>query len=102
MLARIALVSDRTTEIVRRRVVVHGIVQGVWFRDSTRQQARRLGVGGWVRNRPDGTVEAVFEGHPIAVEQLVSFTRSGPPGAHVTRLDVCEEVPEGLTGFEVR
>jgi acylphosphatase len=95
-------VSDGTAEIVRRRVVVHGIVQGVWFRDSTRQQALRFDVRGWARNRPDGTVEAVFEGQPTAVEQLVNFTRSGPPRAHVTKLDVSDEPPEGLMGFEVR
>ena len=94
--------ADRTTEIVRRRVVVHGIVQGVWFRDSTRQQAVHHGVHGWVRNRPDGTVEAVFEGPPKAVEQLVAFTRSGPPRAHVTSIDVTDERPEGLTRFDVR
>jgi acylphosphatase len=95
-------VSDGTAGIVRRRVVVHGIVQGVWFRDSTRQQALRVGVAGWVRNRPDGTVEAVFEGSPAAVEQLVSFTRSGPPHAHVAKLEVSDEPPQGLTAFEVR
>ena len=94
--------ADGTTEIVRRRVVVHGIVQGVWFRDSTRHQALRFGVHGWVRNRPDGTVEAVFEGEPHAVGLAVSFTRSGPARAHVIKVDVSEEPPEGLTGFEIR
>jgi acylphosphatase len=86
---------------VRRRVVVHGIVQGVWFREATRRRALHVGVRGWICNRPDGTVEAVFEGPPDAVEQLVSFTRSGPPRAHVAKLDVSDEVPEGLTGFDV-
>lgn len=94
--------ADRTGEIVRRRAVVHGIVQGVWFRDSTRQQARRLGVSGWVRNRPDGTVEAVFEGPREAVERAVEFVSTGPPRARVTTIDVYDETPEGVSGFEVR
>jgi acylphosphatase len=86
----------------RRRVVVHGNVQGVFFRDSTRQRAESRGVAGWVRNRPDGTVEAVFEGDPDAVEALVEFARSGPSHADVDRVDVRDEQPEGLSGFDVR
>ena len=87
---------------VRRRVVVHGRVQGVFFRDSARERARSRGVAGWVTNRPDGAVEAVFEGEAEAVDGLVSFCRNGPRGAEVDRVDVSEEEPEGLQGFEVR
>ena len=87
---------------IRRRVVVHGNVQGVFFRDSTRQEADSRGVSGWVRNRDDGTVEAVFEGDRDAVEALVEFTQSGPSHADVERVEVEAEEPEGLTAFEVR
>jgi acylphosphatase len=90
------------TEPVRRRVVVHGTVQGVFFRDSTRRRADSAGVKGWVRNRPDGAVEAVFEGEPAAVEALVEWTRRGPRGADVADVEETEEPPEGLCGFEVR
>jgi acylphosphatase len=87
---------------VRRRVVVHGYVQGVFFRDTARRLAERHGVTGWIRNNPDGTVEAVVEGEPEAVEQLVGFCRSGPRGAVVDRIEVKEEEPEGLAAFAVR
>jgi acylphosphatase len=86
----------------RRRVVVHGNVQGVFFRDSTEEEARSRGVAGWIRNRDDGTVEAVFEGDQEAVEALVEFTTSGPSKADVERVDVEEEQAEGLDRFEVR
>ena len=87
--------------MIRRRVIVHGRVQGVFFRDSTRRQARQRGVSGWVTNRPDGAVEAVFEGDEEPVESLVAFVRKGPRGAQVERVDVTEEDPEGLTGFSI-
>jgi acylphosphatase len=87
---------------VRRRVVVRGEVQGVFFRDSTRSEAERRGVSGWVTNRSDGAVEAVFEGEPGVVEALVEFCRSGPSRADVEGVDVSEEEPEGLQGFRVR
>ena len=87
--------------VVRRRVVAHGRVQGVFFRDSLRQRAQSLGVAGSVRNRPDGSVEATLEGEPDAVESVVAFMRAGPRGAEVERVDVAEEEPEGLTGFDV-
>jgi acylphosphatase len=90
------------SEVVRRRVVVHGRVQGVFFRDTTRREASRRGVEGWVTNRPDGAVEAVFEGPPDAVTAMVEFCESGPRGADVDRVDVDEEEPEGLSGFDVR
>jgi acylphosphatase len=87
---------------IRRRVRAHGRVQGVFFRDSTREEAQQRGVNGWARNCGDGTVEAVFEGEPEDVEALVWFVRSGPGSANVDRVDVDEEEPEGLRRFEVR
>lgn len=87
---------------MRRRVVVHGRVQGVFFRDSLRRLADRNGVSGWARNTPEGAVEAVFEGEPHAVERLVSFAHTGPPQAHVDAVDVHEEEPEGFSGFSIR
>lgn len=79
--------------------MVHGRVQGVGFRFATEARARQRGVAGWIRNRPDGTVEAVFEGEPEAVEGLVEHCREGPRGARVDRIEVHEEPPEGLRGF---
>ena len=87
--------------MIRRRVVVHGRVQGVFFRDTTRRLADQHGVAGWVRNNWDGTVEAVFEGEPDAVERLVRFCHDGPRGAEVERVEAFEEEPEGLRGFQV-
>jgi acylphosphatase len=83
-------------------VIVHGLVQGVFFRDTVRRHAQSRGVAGWVRNNRDGTVEAVFEGEPDAVERLVSFAHEGPSGAIVERVDVVDEEGEGLSGFSVR
>jgi acylphosphatase len=91
-------VSDQR---IRRRVVVHGRVQGVFFRDSMRRQARARGVDGRARNRPDGTLEAVFEGAPDAVDSLIDFCKTGPSGARVSRVEVTDEAPEGLDGFEI-
>jgi acylphosphatase len=88
--------------VTRKRVVVSGQVQGVFFRDTTRRRADAAGVAGWVRNTPDGAVEAVFEGEPDAVDQLVEFARRGPSRAEVANVEVEEEEPEGLSGFEVR
>ncbi len=85
----------------RRRIIVHGLVQGVFFRDSTRRLAERHGVAGWARNTPEGTVEAVFEGDPDAVERLVAFAHEGPRGAVVERVEVADEEPEGSSGFRV-
>ena len=87
---------------MRRRVIVSGVVQGVGFRYAVERAARSRGVAGWVRNRPDGTVEAVFEGDPVAVASLERFCREGPRGAVVTDVEVEEETPEGLSVFEVR
>lgn len=86
---------------MRTRVLVHGRVQGVWFRDSTREHAVAHGVAGWVRNRPDGSVEVVLEGPAAAVESVICFCRSGPPRARVERVEVARETPEQLTGFEI-
>jgi acylphosphatase len=87
--------------MIRRRVVVRGHVQGVFFRETTRRRAQAAGVAGWVRNRPDGAVEAVFEGEQEAVDRLVAFCRAGPRGAEVDRVDVVAEEPERLDGFQV-
>jgi len=88
--------------LIRRHVVVDGRVQGVFFRDTTRREAERRSVAGWVRNSGDGTVEAIFEGETAAVEEMVRFCRTGPERAVVEGWEVSEETPEGLTGFEVR
>jgi acylphosphatase len=86
----------------RRRVVAHGRVQGVFFRDSTRREAERRGVSGWARNTADGTVEAVFEGDPDAVEAMVAFVRAGPGHSSVSDVEVHKEEPEHLSGFDIR
>ena len=88
--------------IIRKRVLVHGRVQGVFFRETMRRAAEQHGVTGWARNNPDGTVEAVFEGERDAVERLVDVSRRGPRGADVEQVDVYEEEPETLSGFSVR
>jgi acylphosphatase len=87
---------------MRRRVIVHGRVQGVGFRYTIARAAASRGLGGWVRNRPDGTVEAVFEGEPQAVETLVRLSEDGPRGAEVERVEIVEEEQEGLQRFDVR
>jgi acylphosphatase len=86
---------------VRKRVIVHGRVQGVFFRDTTRRMAESRGVTGWVRNNPDGSVEAAFEGDADPVDAMVRFAREGPRGAVVERVEVIEEEQEGLTGFRI-
>jgi len=91
-------VSDR----IAREVVVHGRVQGVFFRDSCRRAAEAAGVAGWVTNAPDGTVRAWFEGPAEGVDRLVSWAHDGPPRASVDRVDVHEVDPAGLDAFEVR
>jgi len=90
------------SEHARRHVVVHGYVQGVFFRDSCRREANTRGVAGWVTNRPDGAVEAVFEGEPDAVAGMVEWCRRGPRGADVEAVEETSEEPEGLTRFEIR
>ena len=86
----------------RAHVFVSGRVQGVSFRDATRSQAEQLGLNGWVRNTQDGQVEAVFEGDPDTVQQMIEWCRSGPSSADVEDVSVENEQSEGLSGFEVR
>jgi acylphosphatase len=86
----------------RAHVVVRGRVQGVFFRDETRRRARSLGVSGWVTNRPDGAVEAVFEGRGDAVESMVQWCHRGPSGARVDDVQAAWEDPRGEDGFAVR
>lgn len=85
----------------RVRVVIHGRVQGVFFRDTCRRTATQRGVAGWVRNRPDGAVEAVFEGSANAVDAMLTWCRKGPPMAKVDSLEYEDEDVEGLAGFAI-
>jgi acylphosphatase len=85
-----------------RHAVVHGRVQGVFYRASAEQEAHRLGVAGWVRNRQDGSVELLVEGDDAAVEQMLEWAGRGPARAEVTGVDVEERAEEGLAGFEQR
>lgn len=88
---------------VRAHVFVIGRVQGVFFRSETRYEAKTRGVKGWVRNTPDGRVEAVFEGEEEAVKELIEFCRRGPPGARVAKVDVKWEAYTGeFRDFEIR
>lgn len=84
-----------------RRIVVHGRVQGVFFRDSFREQAQRRGVTGWVRNRADGAVEAHLEGRAVDVAAVVAWAHEGPPRAVVERVDESDTAPVGAHGFDV-
>jgi acylphosphatase len=88
-------------DLIRRRVVVSGRVQGVWFRDSCRREADARRLAGWVRNCPDGRVEAAFEGRSDDVEALVTWCSTGPPRARVVRVQVFDEMPTGATGFSM-
>jgi acylphosphatase len=88
--------------VVRYRVLISGRVQGVFFRDTCRRMAERHGVSGWVRNLPDGRVEAVFEGSDGEVGRLVEWSRHGPGSAVVQAVHVQAEPPEGISGFQIR
>jgi acylphosphatase len=88
--------------VKRARVVARGRVQGVFFRDSTRREAESAGVAGWARNRSDGAVEAVFEGDEEAVDRMVEFVRRGPGHSEIDDVEVVDETPEGLSGFDVK
>ncbi|MDQ3113142.1 MAG: acylphosphatase [Actinomycetota bacterium] len=88
--------------MIRRRVVVHGLVQGVFFRDTCRQEAQRRHVTGWIRNADDGTVQAEFEGPSDAVEAMVAWCRQGPSRAQVERVEVTDLDLVGAPGFHVR
>ena len=89
-------------DTVRRHVTISGDVQGVFFRETARRKATEAGVAGWITNRSDGRVEAVFEGPAEAVDELVDFCRHGPTAATVEDVDVQTEEPESLSGFDVR
>lgn len=91
-----------SSEAIRTRLVIHGKVQGVFFRDSIRQAARNEGVSGWASNRDDGAVEVVLEGPPDAVQAVVEYCRIGPVSAEVDHVDEHTEPPEGLHGFAIR
>lgn len=89
--------------IIRQRVVISGMVQGVFFRVRTQEKARDFGLTGWVKNKADGSVEAVFEGAPEKVEAIIKWCRQGPSGAQVTDVTVSpEEATSSDTGFEIR
>lgn len=88
--------------MVRRRLLVSGLVQGVWYRESCRQQAELLGLGGWVRNLADGRVEVVAEGSPEAVAALARWAGAGPPRAEVVDVEAIDEDPQGERAFTVR
>ncbi|MEJ3750770.1 acylphosphatase [Actinomycetes bacterium KLBMP 9797] len=88
--------------MIRKRVLVSGRVQGVYFRDTCQRLATGYGVRGWVRNLPDGRVEAVFEGAADAVERLVRWSHNGPRHARVSAVEVSGELPEGLADFTIR
>lgn len=87
-----------SAEIRGMHLVIHGRVQGVWYRDSMRSEALRLGISGWCRNRKDGTVEAHMEGEVAALEALLAWCRVGPPLAEVARVEVEDGLPGGLPG----
>lgn len=88
--------------MIRRRAIVTGGVQGVGFRWSARQTAQHLGVTGWARNRPDGSVEAEIEGPPERVDEMLAWLRTGPPGASVDNVTVTDAEPTGDTAFRIR
>ena len=88
--------------VLRLRLSIQGRVQGVWYRESMRQEAVRLGVAGWVRNCSDGSVEAIVEGEPAAVRALQTWCHTGPPAARVVAVQANEEPPAGEAGFRVR
>ena len=89
-------------DLIRLRASVAGRVQGVWFRESCRDQAQAAGVAGWVRNLADGRVEVVLEGPPAAVDEVLAWCRRGPRRARVDGVEVVDEAPVGEQGFRVR
>jgi len=91
-----------STDVVRRRAILTGHVQGVFFRASVKEAADNEGVAGWAANRPDGAVEVVLEGPAAAVESVLGYCRTGPVNARVDAAEVSEEDPEGLSGFQTR
>ncbi|MFD1859767.1 acylphosphatase [Aeromicrobium camelliae] len=91
-----------TDDVIARHVIVRGLVQGVFFRASCEQEAHRAGVAGWVRNRSDGSVEAVFEGPSAAVQQLIDWCHTGPSRAQVESVEVNDDEPTGAQQFTTR
>ena len=91
-----------STEKIRVHVWIRGTVQGVGYRFSTVQKAKQLGVSGWVKNLPDGRVEAVFEGTQVAVEAMIDWCNEGSRSAVVKEIIQCSETPEGIQGFTVQ
>ncbi len=90
-------------EYLRAQVIINGIVQGVFFRASTRDEAIQIGVGGWVRNLPDGTVQALFEGEKKKVEAIIAWCHKGPPGARVSNVQIFWEPYQGeFENFAIR
>ena len=94
--------SAPAADAIARRLRIHGLVQGVWYRGSATAEATRLGLAGWVRNRGDGTVEALAIGATAAVETFVAWAHRGPSNARVSHVEVFEAALEQLTGFEQR
>jgi acylphosphatase len=88
--------------VIRRHLVITGRVQGVFYRGWMVEQARALGIEGWVRNRIDGSVEAVVAGSPEAVEAIIARCREGPSAARVDHIAIVDAAPENLSGFEQR
>lgn len=94
--------EERKAKIVRARVLVTGVVQGVGFRYATAGEARRLGLTGWVRNTSDGRVEILAEGQTDRIGQLVAWCRIGPSGARVSEVERRDESPDGtMAGFQI-
>ncbi|WP_423919214.1 acylphosphatase [Frigoribacterium sp. 2-23] len=93
------MADDTTGDVIRRRAIVHGRVQGVGFRFSTEGEADRLGAAGFVRNRADGTVEVEVEGAPSVVDEMLAWLREGPLGAEVTSVEISDEPPVGEAEF---
>ena len=85
----------------RVHVRIYGRVQGVFFRANTKEMAERLGINGWVRNVPDGSVEAVFEGDEEAIQKMIEWCHHGPPMARVDKVEIKEEEPQGENGFRI-
>jgi acylphosphatase len=94
--------GHKDDELMARRAIVRGHVQGVFFRHATRAEAERRGVVGWVANLRDGSVEAHLEGPADAVQQVIEFCSRGPQNARVAGVEITEVAPRGFSGFEVR
>jgi acylphosphatase len=86
---------------IARRLIIHGLVQGVWYRDSMRREAETLGVAGWVRNVADGSVEAWIEGDQAAVDAIIAWARRGPPRAQVSAVDISPAARAEYRGFAI-